>query len=136
MSIICCKDCSKCTDTSWKISKKYLHISCWSVIITTLQYPSFARANTVSEFSYVRSLYVFGHFFVLLHLSIDAHYQIPRRGFPGNTSTKYDGHAVIVSKSTHYEFLQILVGAFFIIDRSLKGSPNLLSGEPYGPPCI
>ena len=53
-------------------------------------------------------------FFVLLHLSIDAHYQILQRGFPGNTSTKYDDHTVIVSKSTHYEFLQILVGAFFI----------------------
>lgn len=31
-------------------------------IVSILQYPSFAQANTVSEFSHARSLYVFGHF--------------------------------------------------------------------------
>lgn len=31
-------------------------------IILLIQYPSFAQANTVSEFSHARSLYVFGHF--------------------------------------------------------------------------
>ena len=74
--------------------------------MSTLQYPSFARANTVSEFSHARSLYVFGHFFVLLHLYIDAHYQILRRISSGNASTQYDDNTVIVSKALTMNFLK------------------------------
>ena len=47
------------------------------------------------------------------------------------STTEEHGRDVIVNESTHLN-LPILVGAFLFIDWSFKGSPNLISGEPFG----
>ena len=113
---------------------KYLHILGSSAIMFTLQYPSFARAITVSEFSNARSLHVFGLFCVLLHLSIDANRTTQLEGgIPPVLTTKYNGITVIV-QSTHLNSSNSC-GCFFALDRSFR-LPNHISGESSGLPVI